>query len=79
MKSKRINKSGGLTIPSDIRRDLGFDAGSAVDLSVEGGKVVIEAHTPRCSICDSVEDLIVYKDKRFCKGCITEMGKEANN
>jgi transcriptional pleiotropic regulator of transition state genes len=80
IRSKRISKNGGLTIPSDIRREYNsFLGGEAVELSMEDGKLVITPHTPRCifCFCNSVEDVRKFKGKYVCKECIAVMAEEA--
>lgn len=74
MKFKKINKAGGLTIPADLRRDLGFDSGDAVDLVIEGGNIVVKPHVQKCLFCESDKKVVVYKNKRVCSSCIKELG-----
>ena len=76
VKQKVISKSGGITIPSDIRREYNsFLAGEAVDMHVDDGKLVIAPHTPRCIFCDSMEDVAKHAGKNVCKSCIRAMAK----
>lgn len=74
MKFKKINKAGGLTIPADLRRDLGFDSGDAVDLVIEGGNIVVKPHVQKCLFCEGDKQVVVYKNKRVCSSCIKELG-----
>lgn len=79
MKQKVVSKSGSITIPADIRREYNtFLAGEAVDLTVDDGKLIISPHAPRCIFCDSIENVILFKGKNACKGCATELVKEAD-
>lgn len=78
MKTKKVNKSGGLTIPSDVRLDVGIDKGSAVDIEVVAGKVIISKHTPRCMFCGETKGLIKQQNKDICGKCIKEMGAKLN-
>lgn len=73
IKTKKVNKSGGLTIPADIRLDVGIDKGSAVDIQVMGGKVIISKHTPRCMFCGNTKELIKLQNKDICPECVKEM------
>lgn len=76
---KVISKGGSLTIPSDIRREHNtFLGGEAVDLTVEDGKLIIAPHTPRCLICNGVEDVLKFSGRYLCKICISNMAKEAD-
>ena len=75
-KYKKISKSGGLTIPSDIRREFDYTPGDAVDINVEKGKLIITPHTPRCTFCSGVSKVEKYKGKGVCKACVTILVKE---
>ncbi|MCL6560890.1 MAG: AbrB/MazE/SpoVT family DNA-binding domain-containing protein [Firmicutes bacterium] len=76
MKQKIIGKSGGLTIPADIRRLYSFQGGDAVDISVIDGQLVISPHTPRCIFCQGQENTGKYMGRHICRACVTAMAKE---
>lgn len=76
VRSKVISKAGGLTIPSDIRREYNsFLSGEAVDMTVEDGNIVIAPHTPRCIFCKGIEGVGKFKDRNVCKECVTAMAE----
>lgn len=74
MKSKKITKAGGLTIPADMRRSLTLLAGDAVDIEEQSGKLVISAHINRCFVCQSEHDVVLHMGKGFCRNCIETLG-----
>ncbi len=74
MKSKKITKAGGLTIPSDLRRALNLIPGDAVDIEQEGRTLIITPHIERCFICQSECNVVSYKGKSFCSECIKGLG-----
>jgi transcriptional pleiotropic regulator of transition state genes len=76
IKHKVINKSGGLTIPADIRREYGFLGGEAVDITVYEGQLLIEPHTPRCIFCRGVDDVGKYRGRCVCQLCVADMVRE---
>jgi len=78
MKSKKITKFGGMTIPADIRRSANLLPGDAVDIDLQSGKIIITAHIPRCFICDSEHDVWNYQGKKICEACIKAMGGMIN-
>lgn len=78
VRSKVISKSGGVTIPSDIRREFNqFLSGEAVDLQVEDGKIILSPHSPRCMFCGAIEDIRTFEGRQICSSCIERMAKEA--
>lgn len=76
VKSKVISKGGSLTIPADIRREYNYLGGSAVDIDVIDGRLVISQHTPRCVFCQSHEDVGRYGGRNVCRSCVAAMAKE---
>lgn len=76
IKTKKVNKGGGITIPSDVRLTLGIEKGSALDLEVVGGKVILSRHTPCCMFCNSREQLVRFHNKDICSKCIKEMEEQ---
>jgi len=74
MKSKKLTKAGGMTIPSDLRRELNLQPGDAVDIDNQGDKLIISAHIDRCFICQEEQDTVKYRGKVFCRQCIETLG-----
>ncbi len=74
MKSKKITKSGGITIPAEVRRNHNLFPGDAVDIDSSGNQIIITAHMDRCFICQNEHDVVNYQGKSFCRECIKELG-----
>jgi len=72
---KKINKGGGITLPIEIRRDYGFNAGQGVDISIQGDELVIRKYVPRCLICGNDKEVVKYVDRHICKVCIKKMSE----
>jgi len=82
MKSKKLTKAGGFTIPAEVRRSINLLPGDAVDIEEQPGRIIISAHVPRCFFCESEQAVLRYRGKKVCRSCITEMGdmiNESNN
>lgn len=78
MRSKKITKSGGITIPADMRRSVNMLAGDAVDIEQDGSKLIISGHIERCFICRAEQDVVIYQGKAVCVDCIKALGGLAN-
>lgn len=78
MKQRRITKSGGITLPTDIRRDMGFTAGTPVDIVPMSGTLVIRQRVPRCTFCQSTEGVSTFRNKTVCKACAIAIQEVAN-
>lgn len=69
---RNIDELGRITLPMELRRTLEISTGDAIDISVDGEKVVLEKYKPanRCCICGSDKEIIKIGDKGICKQCI---------
>lgn len=77
MQYRKLNKSGGLTVPRMMRQELGLHPGTALDISTTGnGGLLIQKHTPSCHICGSTEQIGTYQGLTLCQGCFDHLGKE---
>lgn len=78
MQSKRITKAGGLTLPKQIRAEIGVFAGSVVDVEIVDDSIVIKKHTATCKLCGELEDVISFKGMEVCKKCVEGMQEGLN-
>lgn len=77
MTTKRLTSKSGITIPKDIRAQLGWQPGIAVDMETDGsGALLVRPHAKRCRFCGAVEGIRKYKDICVCMKCAAEL-KEA--
>lgn len=77
---KKLSKSSALTVPKDIRLELGFNPGIAVDLTPtsEGG-LLITKHVPACRFCGSPDQVITFGGEEICAGCVDKMKEACGN
>lgn len=72
---RKIGSKGSVTIPSNMRRDLGIEGREKVNLEVqESGDILIRRIQGTCVFCGSGEDIEAYKGRFVCSTCKTELG-----
>lgn len=72
--SKRLTSKSGVTIPKDMRINLGWQPGMSVDLDTTAdGALLIRPHINRCRFCGAIENVHKYKDICVCAECAAEM------
>lgn len=76
LKHKVVTKSGGITLPKDIRHTAGILPGTAVDIIDTGDGVVIKKHTPACHICGNTNHVVSYLSLELCADCLRDMQKK---
>ena len=68
--SKRICKNGALTLPKQVRAEVGLFPGNAVDIETQSdGSIIIKPAIPCCRFCGSPEHLINVENIVICTDC----------
>lgn len=76
-KHKKLSRASGITIPKDIRLELGFAPGIALDLMpTDAGELLIRKHTASCRFCGSPENVIKFRGEEICAQCAGLIAEE---
>ena len=80
LNNKKINKSGGITLPAAIRREYGITAGDNFEVAIElpHGDIILRRNNGNCLFCGSSEKLVRYKGRFVCRHCVEMMKVEAD-
>lgn len=74
---KKITKSGRITLPRQMRQELGMLPGVALEIRPEAdGSLRLCKHTPSCHLCGSAEDVITHKGLTLCRECAAAFSQE---
>ena len=60
-------------IPVEMRRMLDLADRDTVEIAVDGDRIVLQKHTPRCVFCSRSEALVEYHNRRVCASCMREL------
>lgn len=75
--NKKMSKSGSVTIPAALRRELGIDQGEKFSISVnENGSLTLNRTQGSCIFCKSEGNLITYRGRYVCKSCGEKLNSE---
>lgn len=72
-KTKKITKSGGLTLPMGMRADTGLLPGVPVDIEADEKGLHIRKHTLSCRFCGSVDEVKIVSDIEICRKCAEKL------
>ena len=72
---RKVDNLGRIVLPVELRRTLGIDVHSDVELYVDGGQVVLKKYLPCCIFCGSKEELAIYDDKYVRRSCLNKLAK----
>lgn len=74
--SKKVTRSGGVTIPRGIRQETGILPGVPVDIKTDEGGIHIQKHVPACFHCGTVDDVKTVCGIEVCRECATMIMEE---
>lgn len=73
---KKVSKSGSITIPSHMRREMGLEAGEKVKIEQdEEGNLFVKRIEGSCIMCKSNENLIKLHGIFVCETCAENVAK----
>lgn len=70
---RNIDELGRIVVPKEIRKHLGISSTDAVEIFVDGDRIILKKHEPYCCFCNSNENVIEFKGKKICRACLYEI------
>lgn len=68
---------GRVVLPVELRRTLQLNAGSPVELFVDGSRVVLQRYEPACVFCGEADGVLTFLERRICRSCRIALGRGA--
>ncbi len=75
MFSKKINKNGSITLPKQVRSEVGIFAGNSVDIEMSDDSIRIRKHINTCRFCGSTENVKSVMGIDICTDCAAKIHK----
>lgn len=70
---RNIDELGRIVVPKEVRRKMGINNGDAVEIYVEGDKIILTKYQDCCIFCGGNEDLVECRGKQVCRRCLEEI------
>ncbi|BAS29003.1 AbrB/MazE/SpoVT family DNA-binding domain-containing protein [Limnochorda pilosa] len=70
---RRVDELGRVVIPIELRRTLQIEERDALEIYVDGEKIILKKYQPACIFCGSAVNVRNYKEKMICSSCLEEM------
>jgi AbrB family transcriptional regulator, transcriptional pleiotropic regulator of transition state genes len=70
---KKIDNLGRVVVPKGYRLMLGLKPGDALDVEVDGDRLVIAPHRDGCTFCGDETVEQAYLSKHICSNCIEQI------
>ena len=72
---RKVDELGRIVLPIELRRTLDIEERDALEIYLEGDKIILSKYMPACIFCGSSEDLVNYMGKNVCKACAQKLNK----
>ena len=76
---RKVDELGRVVIPIELRRTLGIGEKDALEIYVDGEKIMLKKYEPACIFTGDAEDLIYFRGKMVSRNCIPELVELANS
>ncbi len=75
---RKVDELGRVVIPIELRRTLGIAEKDALEIFVDGERIILKKYEPACIFTGNAEELIYYKGKMISKECVKELAEMIN-
>lgn len=70
---RKVDELGRVVIPIELRRTLGIGEKDALEIYVDGERIMLKKYEPACIFCGNAENVTYFKGKIVCNHCLTEL------
>ncbi|NLW56089.1 MAG: AbrB/MazE/SpoVT family DNA-binding domain-containing protein [Firmicutes bacterium] len=70
---RKVDELGRVVIPIELRRTLQIEERDALEIYVDGEKIILKKYEPACIFCGNAENVQIFKDKNICTDCLEAM------
>jgi AbrB family transcriptional regulator, transcriptional pleiotropic regulator of transition state genes len=76
---RKVDELGRVVIPIELRRTLGIAEKDALEIFVDGDRIILKKYEPACIFTGNADDLVFYRGKMISKQAIRELVELLNN
>lgn len=70
---RKVDDLGRIVLPIELRRNLCIEEKDSLEIYVDGPTIVLKKYQPSCTFCDDAGDIVSFKGKNICVGCLAEL------
>ncbi|GHV10359.1 AbrB family transcriptional regulator [Clostridia bacterium] len=74
--TRKVDELGRIVLPIELRRNLGIEEKTELEIYVEGQSIVLRRADQGCAFCGSDRYLTQVKGISICPACIKEISKQ---
>lgn len=73
---RKVDELGRIVLPIELRRTLDIEERDALEIYLDGDKIVLQKYEPACLFCGSDQGLMNHRGKNVCCACIREITRQ---
>ena len=70
---RKVDALGRLVIAKELRKTLGIEVGTPLEIYTEGEFIMLKKYEPACIFCGEASGITNYKGKNICTSCLKEL------
>ncbi|MBI2915144.1 MAG: AbrB/MazE/SpoVT family DNA-binding domain-containing protein [Firmicutes bacterium] len=67
---RKVDELGRVVIPIELRRTLKIGEKDALEIYVDGERIVLKKYEPACIFCGNADGIRSFKEKNICADCM---------
>ena len=73
---RKVDDLGRIVLPIELRRTLDIAERDELEIFMENDRIILQKFEPCCIFCGSSRDMVTYRGKNVCRGCIRKMSED---
>ncbi len=70
---RKVDELGRVVIPIELRRTLQINEKDALEIYVDGEKIVLKKYEPACIFCGNADNIRKFHEKNICADCLQQL------
>lgn len=70
---RKIDDLGRIVIPIEIRSNMDIKNRDALEIFVDGDKIILSKYEPACLFCGNADNVVYFKGKLICSECLEKI------
>ena len=66
---RKVDELGRIVLPIELRRNLDIEVRDALEIYMDGDRIVLQKYQPACIFCGAEQELVSHKSKNVCAEC----------
>lgn len=74
---RKVDELGRVVIPIELRRTLDIAEKDALEIYVDGDKIILRKYEPACIFCGEATEVVNFQSKKICRNCLSALASQA--